>query len=100
MFTVKAHPRLHWEHGDKLVWGALVLVILEAGEENGEKYFDLIWPAFDDQLSFYGKKYWIDKGLIFPLIFVPIPMTFYSALPEIICTTSNYPCSTSPTHPI
>ena len=40
---------------------ALVLVTLEAGEENGEKYFDLIWPAFDDQLSFYGKKYWIDN---------------------------------------
>lgn len=61
MFIVKAHPRLHWEHGDKLVWGALVLVTLEAGEENCEKYVDLVWPAFDEQLSFYGKDHWIDN---------------------------------------
>ncbi len=61
MFTVKAHPRLHWERENKLLWGSLVLVTLEAGEENGEKYVDLVWPVFDEQLSFYGKSHWIDN---------------------------------------
>ncbi len=63
MFLIKALPQLHWETGDRLFWGALLLITIEAGiNEDGEKYYDLLRPVFDEQLCFYGKGLWMDGG--------------------------------------